>query len=112
MTVGEIMKTGEDIGKEYVDEIAHKMVLTMIEKRKEQIQRRLLDESYKDSHKRMKITLATLTTLMETRQPEAAYNALFNETRNNLIANFRRAAEITNTNLTNAEYFHFTGRLR
>lgn len=112
MTVGEIMNIGENIGKEYVDEIAHKMVMAMIMKRKEQIQRRLHDESYKDSHKKMKMMRATLTTLFETRQPEAVYNALFNETRNDLIAHFRKLADKTNTNLINAEYFDFTGRLR
>lgn len=112
MTVGEIMKIGEEIGKEYVDEIAHKMVKSMIHARKCQLERKLRDNQYKDRHKQMKSTLDILMTLENKGQSEAAYNALFNETRNNLIVSFRKSAEDVSLNLSNAEYFGFTGRLR
>ena len=108
MTVGEVMMIGENAGKKYVDEIAEQIVKDMIAARISVYKRHLHDTSYKDSHKKIRKNIS----ILEKAETREFYKVLVNETRNRLINHFRQVAENMHTNLINAEYFGYTGRLR
>lgn len=108
MTVGEIMMIGENVGKKHVDEIAEQIVKDMIAARMAVYKRRLHEADYKSFHKGIREKIS----ILEKAESMDFYKVLVNETRNRMINYFRQVADNTNIDLSNAEYFGFTGRLR
>lgn len=108
MTVGEIMMVGENIGKKYVDEISSQMVKEMIAGRLGELKEKLEDTRYSSSHKQIREKIS----ILEKAEGTEFHQALVNENRNRLMNHFRNAAENMNTDLNNAEYFGYSGRLR
>jgi len=108
MTVGEIMMIGENIGKKYADEIASQIVKEMIAGHVAELKKKIEDDRYSRSHKQIREKI----TILEKAEGTEFYQALVKETRNRLMNHFRNEAENMKTDLNNAEYFGYSGRLR
>ena len=108
MTVGEVMMVGEYVGKKYVDEITEQIVKNMIAEKISNYRKRLHGASYKNYQKSIREKIS----ILEKAESMDFYKVLVNETRNRLINQFRKVADNMHTDLNNAEYFGFTGRLR